>query len=59
MMIWKITGEIDDLMYPIPCALLPGIINSFLYCLYFLKEIRNFINVDLNTSVYSLLYCID
>lgn len=55
MMIQQRIGEIDDLIYPsTPCPLLPWIINSFLYCLYFLKEIRNVINTDLNASVYFL-----
>lgn len=52
MMMQKIIGEIDDLIYPPTfCPLL-----SFLYCLYFLKKKRNFINIDLNLSAYFLLY---
>lgn len=44
MTIQKVIGEIDYLICP-PYALLPGIIKTFLHCLCFLKEIRNFINM--------------
>lgn len=52
MMMQKIIGEIDDLVYPSTfCPLL----RVFYVARMFSKKI-NFINIDLNVSAYFLLY---